>query len=195
MSKPELQRLLDLQSFLQKFNEIDRAFYHPGSKTRHETDTEHSFSLSMAAWFLAPHFPKLKVDEIIKMALVHDLVEIYAGDTYIFADKTVLDTKAQRELEAYKRIKQEWPDFPDMLKMIDAYEKLETPESKFVYALDKLMPIFMIFLGEGYTWQKKKITLEMLLESKTNKVELSPEINDYYTQLISLLKDNKHYFS
>lgn len=194
MRQPELQRILDLQAFLQKFNNIDRAVLHPGSKTRWETDTEHTLSLVMVAWFLAASFPKLKVDKIIKFALVHDLVEIYAGDTYIYGDKSLLDSKVQREREALERIEIEWPDFPAMAKTIRSYERLSSPESKFVYALDKLMPIFMILLGKGLTWQEKQITLDKLIESKTDKVALSPEINRYYKKLLIVLKENQHYF-
>jgi putative hydrolase of HD superfamily len=194
MKQPELQRLLDLQTFLQKFHYIDRVVHHPGSKTRRETDTEHTFSLVMMAWFLAPSFPKLNLDKIIKFALVHDLVEIYAGDTYVYADKTIIDTKLQREREALEQIEQEWPDFPDMTQTIHCYEKLDTPESKFIYALDKLMPPFMIFLNQGYTWHQEKISLDKLIDSKTEKVALSPEINGYFKKLVALLKANQNYF-
>jgi putative hydrolase of HD superfamily len=195
MKQPELQRLLDLQTFLQKFHYIDRVVHHPGSKTRLETDTEHTFSLVMMAWFLAPYFPKLNTDKIIKFALVHDLVEIYAGDTYVYADQALLDSKKQREHEALERIETEWPDFSDMTKTIRTYEKLDSPESRFVYALDKVMPPFMIFLGEGYTWHQEKVTLNKLVDSKSQKVALSPEINDYFKKLVKLLKANQQYFA
>ncbi len=194
MGRPELQRLLDLQSFLQKFNSIDRRIFHPGSKTRLETDTEHSFSLAMAAWFLVHYFPELNKDEVIKLSLVHDLVEVYAGDTYIYGDEETLKSKKPRELAAFSRIKKEWPDFPDMVETIASYEQLASPESKFVYALDKLMPILVIFLGEGQTWHKDKITLEQLKNNKDDKVAVSPEVNKYYKKLIKLLEANQHYF-
>jgi putative hydrolase of HD superfamily len=194
MGQPELQRILDLQAFLQKFNSIDRAILHPGSTTRRETDTEHSFSLAMVAWFLASGFPELNIDKLIKFALVHDLVEIYAGDTFAYGDKSLIDSKVQREHDALKQIEAEWPDFKEMVKTIRRYEKLDSPESKFVYALDKLMPIFMVLLGKGLTWQEKQITLDKVIESKTQKVALSPEINSYYKKLLVLLKENEHYF-
>ena len=81
-----------------------------------------------------------------------------------------------------------------MVKAMHAYERRESPEDKFVYALDKLMPIFMIFLGNGYTWQQEKITLDQLLEKKASKVALSPEINPYYEELVQLLRKNEDYF-
>lgn len=195
MEQPPLNRLLELQSFLLHFHKIERVVYFPDSTKRRETDTEHAYSLAMAAWFLAQYFKELDRDLIIKLALVHDLVEIYAGDTYIYADQAELDTKAQREAEAMKQIKHEWPDFGDMTQLIEAYEKRQTPESCFVYALDKLMPIFMIFLGHGYTWKEEKITLEQLQANKEPKVSSSPEIHHYYGELVELLKSHRHYFA
>jgi hypothetical protein len=57
------------------------------------------------------------------------------------------------------------------------------------------MPIMLIFIGEGYTWQKKSITPEMLDEVKRHKVKLSPEIQPYYDELYGLLLQNRHYFT
>ncbi|HSX52858.1 MAG TPA: HD domain-containing protein [Patescibacteria group bacterium] len=192
--KPDLQRLFDLQHFLHKFHAIERIVYLPGKNPRYETDTEHTFTLAMTAWFLAQYFDDIDTDKCIKLALVHDLVEIYAGDTYAFADKAVLDSKTAREAKALGQITKEWQDFPDMVQAIEDYEKLNSKESKFVFALDKIMPPLVIFMGEGYTWQKHKITFAMHHEVKIESVAQSAAILDYYNQLVELMQKNLDYF-
>jgi len=194
MNKPELQRLLDLQTFLLAFRDIERVNYLPNKGDTPENDVEHSYHLAMAAWFLAQYFPHLNRDKIIRYAMAHDLVEVHAGDTYIFADDDSINTKKQREHDAFEKIKKDWKDFPDLIDAIAAYESKNDEESKFVYALDKIMPIMMNFLGKGYGEHKHKITLDVLHEHKKDKVSASPEINEYYHDLYNLLEQNLDYF-
>jgi putative hydrolase of HD superfamily len=192
--KPNIQRLFDLQNLLHQFHEIQRKVYLPGANRRAETDTEHVFTHAMTAWFLAQYFPELDTNIIIRQALVHDLVEIYAGDTYAFGDKTTIDSQADREQKALQRIAKEWPDFPEMTKAIEDYEDLGTPESCFVYALDKLMPAFICYMDEGHFWNKHKITYDQHHAKKSPQVQKSPQILHYYNEFVKLLQQNPHYF-
>ncbi|HXH26835.1 MAG TPA: HD domain-containing protein [Candidatus Acidoferrum sp.] len=192
--KPDINRLIQLHRLLLDFQAIERIAHVPG-KFEQENDTEHSYNLALSAWYLAEYFPELNKDKVIRFALVHDLVEIHAGDTYIYADQTVIDTKEERERAALSTLEKDWPDFPDMLTEIKAYETKDSAEAKFVYALDKLMPIMLIFIGEGYSWQKERVTLEQLHSNKQPKVASSPEIKPCYDQLYELLLQHRHYFS
>lgn len=191
---PDITRLFELQNFLHKFHFIERVVYIPEMLDRNETDTEHSFTLAMTSWYLAQFFPELDINKCIRYSLVHDLVEIYAGDTFAFAEQKRLDSKASREKRALEKIAQEWKDFPEMINAIRAYESLDDAESKFVYALDKVMPPLIIFMGEGLTWRKNKITFELHHKKKLTQVPKSPEIYHYYKQLVELMKKNLEYF-
>jgi len=190
---PNLQRLFDLYSLLLQLQQVKRIVHLPVSHER-ENDIEHSYSLAMAAWFLVQYFPKLNKDRVIRFALVHDLVEVYAGDTYIYAEQHIVEGKKDREKKALKRLEKEWPDFPEMIELIKDYEARTSEEARFVYALDKIMPIILIFLANGYTWQKEGIALKRLHSVKKNKVALSPEIDKYYQDLYRLLQKNIHLF-
>ncbi len=154
---------------------------------RHENDTEHSYNLTMTAWFLTPHFPELDKDLLIRYALVHDLVEVHAGDTYIYGSNEELSTKAEREKVAAEKLHKDWPDFSEMHELIEDYEARANPEARFIYALDKIMPIMQIYIHEGYTWQKEGITAEQLHANKYDKVKLSPEVSPYYDEPYELL--------
>ena len=190
MSKrPTLTRLLDLQEMLLKFSQIDRVVHRKhAAKMIYETDTEHSYNLAMTAWFLGSHFPELDRDLLIRLSLVHDLVEVHAGDTYVYADPAILATKHEREAKALLQLRQEWADFPDMISHIETYEKRESPEAAFVYALDKIMPMMQIYINKGHTWQQENLTLDRLAKTKHSKVSVSPTILKYYEELYKLLK-------
>ncbi|HYH75307.1 MAG TPA: HD domain-containing protein [Candidatus Saccharimonadales bacterium] len=194
MDQPDITRLLSFQSLLLQFQAIERVTHIPGSH-RPENDTEHSYNLAMTAWFVSQYFPELDKDTVIRYALIHDLVEVHAGDTYVYADQAMLDSKHEREAAALAKLEAEWPDFPAMANTIKAYELRADAEAKFVYALDKIMPIMVIFLSEGYTWQQEGITPERLDQVKRHKVAVSPEIEPYYQALYQLLLANRHFFA
>lgn len=186
--KPDIHRLIELQKLLAAFSQVERRAYrrHAGQYVP-ENDTEHSYNLAMTAWYLTQWFPELDKDLVLRYALVHDLMEVHAGDTYIYGSEAELASKQQREAEALGKLEADWADFKDMTGTIHAYEKRADAESKFVYALDKIMPIMLIYIHDGYSWQKDNVTVEMLYEAKIGKVGLSPEILPYFEQLHELL--------
>lgn len=186
--KANISRLLELQRLLVSFSQVERVTHrqHAG-KFIQENDTEHSYNLAMTAWYLAQWFPALNKDALIRYGLVHDLVEIYAGDTYIYGSEADLASKKQREADALQRLEDEWDDFEDMVTTIHAYENKVDAESRFIYALDKIMPIMLIYIHDGYTWKKEGVTVDMLRKAKIDKVKLSPEILPYFEQLSELL--------
>ena len=186
MKKPSFERILDMQQLLFAFTEIDRLIHFPDSKRidRRENNAEHSFSLAVMAWFLSQYYPILKKHRLIQYALVHDLVEVYAGDEQaVGRTKAAEKAKKEREHKAYLRLKKEWTDFPDMLEHIEGYETKKDNEAKFIYALDKLMPLLLNMLSEGKTWRKYRFTQNDVMTSKDTKVTISPEINELWQKI------------
>jgi putative hydrolase of HD superfamily len=188
----KLERILPFAKLLNEFRLVDRMLYANG-KDRMDNDVEHSYQLAMLAWYIAD-LEKLPFNQekLLKYALIHDLVEVYAGDTYIFSkDQTFIESKEEREAEAMVKLKENFPDFEDLHALIEQYEKKEDRESRFVYALDKIQPIINIYLDGGRIWKEEEITQEMLETSKKDKVALSPEIKEYFDELMLLLKENE----
>lgn len=192
--KPDLHRLLDLQKLLLAFRAVDRQLQIPPHLDKFENDAEHSYSLAMMAWFLADHFPHLDRDLVIRFALAHDLVEIYAGDTFSYSSAETLQQKHYDEAAALKQLRQEWPDFPELLEIIEAYESRDSAEAKFIYALDKLLPALVDYLNEGRGWHHHNITFAMFCEEKNRKIPLSPEVNQYCRALIKILETQQYLF-
>lgn len=186
--KADISRLLELQKLLASFNQVDRRSHRQhGNAFVPENDTEHSYNLAMTAWYIAQWFPELDKSLVIQYALVHDLVEIHAGDTYIYGTEEELASKQRREAEALDTLEKEWVDFDDMNTTIHAYERRSDAESKFVYALDKIMPVMLIYIHDGYTWKKEGVTVDMLYKAKIEKIKTSPEILPYFEELHALL--------
>ena len=190
-----LRSLLDFVEFTHLFQQVKRIVLVNGEE-RWENDAEHSYQLSLTAWYLVEH-NKLNLDlnKIVLLALVHDLPEAYAGDTYIFDEQTVLDGKQKREAEAVQLLKKNFPDFSSLHELMAEYEARKTPESRFIYALDKLLPVLNIYLDRGRTWQKKGITLEQLFQAKNDKISISSDLFPYWKELAAILRQNKQLFS
>jgi len=193
-AKPSLKRLLEFQELLLKLRAVERTIYLPPDNEQ-ENDVEHSYNLAMTAWFLSPHFAHLDTDKLVRLALAHDLLEVHSGDTFVYGDEAALASKHQREQQAVKLLAKDWPDFTDLHDAIKEYEARQSDEAKFVYALDKLMPTFLNVMSKGYFWLKHSITYERFREEKAAKVAISPEINNYYEQLLKLLQEHPEYFA
>lgn len=191
--KPDIKRLVDLHSLLLQFQAVIRASQVPG-ENRGENDVEHSYILAMGAWYLAPHFPELDSQKLIKIALAHDIVEIHAGDTPAFGPQEDIATKEAREKKALDRLAKEWADFPDMLEAILDYKNKASAEAKFVYALDKILPAILNYLSQGATWKRFNVTIEDFIVEKERKIPKDSPLWSYYEQLLALLKTHPEMF-
>jgi putative hydrolase of HD superfamily len=191
LSSPEdlrLSRALEFSDLLNRFRLVERVVY-INDKNRWENDIEHSYQLAMLAWYIASSRKlDFDLDLLIKYALVHDLVEVYAGDTYFYStDKSHVESKEIREHEALERIREEFWDFPDLYEAMVNYEKKADLESRFVYALDKIHPMINIYMCGSQLFKEKEVTSEMLYDNKRDKVALSPEVKPYFDELMRIL--------
>lgn len=188
-----LNQLIEFVKFTHLFHHTERTARIPGF-TRYANAVEHSYQLTLLAWYLitANSLP-LDKDLAIKYALVHDTVEAYAGDTY-FYDREAQKTKHSREEAARKKLARVFPEFSDLKELLDKYEAREDPESRFVYALDKLIDPLNIYLEDGKLWQEKQVTLPLLRELKNDKVASAKEVERYWKKLVTILEENEEFF-
>ncbi|MEX0652148.1 MAG: HD domain-containing protein [Candidatus Paceibacterota bacterium] len=181
-------------TLINKFRDVERLIYATGLD-RNENDAEHSYQLAMTAWYILSEGKyTLNKDLIIKYALVHDFVEVYAGDTWFYRSESDNIEKKEREKQSAIRLNKEFPEFPDFHETIEDYENQIDNEGRFVYALDKLLPIINVYLDKGRNWKKHKVTLQMLIDGKTTKIAVSPEIEAYYKELLLILEEHKDMF-
>ena len=154
---------------------------------RHENSAEHSWHLSVMALVLAEHAnAEVNTLRVLKMLLVHDIVEIDSGDTYIY-DAAGNDTKSQREQDAARRLFGLLP--PDqqaeMSTLWQEFEARETPEAKFAAALDRLMPLLHNSHTEGRSWREHGISKQQVLHLNRHTAEGSQTLWDYAEALIN----------
>jgi putative hydrolases of HD superfamily len=152
---------------------------------RQENSAEHSWHLAMMALALAEHAPAgTDVARVIRMVLVHDLVEIDAGDLFLYADRNEHDKQDAAELAAADRIFAILPaeQGTAMRQLWDEFTERRTPEAKFARALDRLQPMMENMAVGGGTWQRHGITADQVLA----KVEL---IEDGSSSLGSYARD------
>lgn len=189
MFSKKLSELLSFSKVVNALQGVERVVRIPETERR-ENDVEHSYHLAMLAWYVADS-NGLSFDRnlLLRYALIHDFVEVYAGDTYIYStNKEDHDTKKEREELARIRLENEFPEFSELHSTILEYEMQENNESKFIYVLDKLHPVFQIYLDGGRDWKKHQVTLEMLIDKKENKAKMSPELLPYWNELLSILR-------
>ena len=181
---------------LHDFQNVERIIPVIDKPDRLENDAEHSYTLTMFAWFLIDSVGlDMNKDLVIKYCLVHDLVETYAGDTYIFdTDEKKKNEKHDREEKARMKIKKQFPEFREMNDLIQNYENKSDEESRFVYALDKVIPAMTNYLnrGEGRGGFKKMgLTLDMLKEYKKDKVSAHPDVEKLWDEFLHLLEEDE----
>lgn len=184
-----LENLLHFTDLLHKFRAVERRLLVRDSE-RSENDSEHSYSLAMLAWYIkTTHKLNLNTERLFEYALAHDLVEVYAGDTFFYhTNEAVSQDKIKRELAAAETLRTEFSEFPELHEIIEKYEQKSDAESRFIYALDKMEPVLNIYLDKGRTWRKNKVTLEMLESSKIPKIAIDPTISGIFTDLVNRLR-------
>lgn len=160
------QELADQLAFLREIDALKsvqrRSQLMNGS--RRENSAEHSWHVAMAAVVLAQYANEpVELSRVIMMLLVHDIVEIDAGDTYAY-DAGGLTTQAEREEQAASRLFGLLPDGQrdELMALWHEFEANETAEAKFALTLDRLLPVLHNYAEEGGTWRGHHVDRKMV---------------------------------
>lgn len=139
---------------------------------RRESDADHSYHLAIMVLTFIEDFKYLDVLKCLKIALLHDIVEIFAWDTY-FIDEEKLKTKKQREDESLKKIEEIlWKtSFENFKEIIQEYEEKKSKEAIFVSQLDKLHPIIQIYLTWWRDFHTFKAKKDEVIANKYEKID------------------------
>lgn len=165
MFMDRLERQMKFIEELDKNKGIDRQTYTLEGK-RKENDAEHMFHLAIMAAVLSEHANEpVDVLKVMTMVLIHDAVEIDAGDTYAY-DTAGNTTKREREVKAADRIFHILP--PDQEEYFrglwEEFEANETPEARFANALDKVQPTMLNHTSGGLAWKEHGVAISQILE-------------------------------
>ena len=166
-------------------NVLRRSFVTDGS--RRENSAEHSWHLCMFALTLAEYAPEgTDISHVIKMLLVHDLVEIYAGDTYLY-DEEGNKTKKKRENDAADKLYSMLPDTQgeELKNLWYEFERCDTDEALFANALDRLQPILLNYTDNGRAWKEHDISKQNVEEHAYRLTRLAhPKLKNFTLALL-----------
>src|SRR5258708_4636824 len=169
-----------------KLKEIFRQTINTQSR-RAENDAEHSWHLCLCVIVLAEHanIPGLDVLRVLKMLIVHDLVEIDAGDTFAY-DVAAMAHQHERETAAATRIFGLLPadQAHDFRALWDEFEEQKTPEAKFAAAIDRFQPMLLNCLTQGGAWQAHGITHDRVIARNAHIAAGSEALWAYVDQML-----------
>ena len=137
---------------------------HLSGNGRNENDAEHSWHMAVMAYLLKEYAnEKIDIAKVMLMCLIHDIVEIDAGDTYAY-DTESLKTQKNREDAAKERIFSILPDGQkaEFIALFDEFEAYETAESKFAHAMDNIQPLILNNSNGGSDWKAHDVAVEQI---------------------------------
>lgn len=158
------------------------------NRERRENDAEHSWHIALAGILLAEHCPDhIDIFRVTKMLLVHDLVEIYAGDTFCY-DKAANADKELREKEAADRLfyTLPYPQSEELKTLWEEFDQMETPDSRFGAAMDRLLPFLANCHTEGATWREGAVHRASVLERLAPIEKAAPAVWEELLPMVDL---------
>lgn len=185
MINERLKKQIEFMIEIDKMKNLYRQTYVLG-EDRKENDAEHSWHLGILAFLLA-EYSNSPVDilKTVKMVLIHDIVEIDAGDTYCY-DSEGNRSKAEREEKAAKRIFGILPDnqCAEFYSLWREFEECETEEAKFASVLDRLQPLILNYSKDGISWKEHGIFKEQVAKRNEQCVHGSTQLAELITAII-----------
>ena len=178
-----MKRLEQQMQFIERLDamkQIGRQTY-LSDGSRKENDAEHSWHLAIMAMLLT-EYAEEPVDRlhVIEMVLIHDIIEIEAGDTYAY-DKQAHTTKQARETLAADHLFSMLPEDQEkrLRELWDEFEAYETPEAKFAHMLDNVQPTMLNHASDAKAWEEHQVRLSQILHRNKRGSETSRELWQY----------------
>ncbi|MCD8123412.1 MAG: HD domain-containing protein [Clostridiales bacterium] len=183
-----LKRQLDFVLEIDREKNIFRQT-HLSGHGRNENDAEHAWHMAIMAYLLREYSnEKIDIAKVMLMCLIHDIVEIEAGDTYAY-DEAGRSTQKAREDAAKEKLYSILPDDQkrELTALFDEFEAFQTAEARFAHAMDNLQPLLLNNSNGGSDWMEHEVTAKQVYE-RQEKTRLGSEI--LYEVTDQILKDN-----
>ena len=183
-----MNHLLNQIEFIREIDKLKYIFRKTKliNSDRPENDAEHSWHLAMMAIVLAGHANEpIDLEKVMKMVLIHDIVEIDSGDVFVY-DTAKNHDNFDEELKAARRIFGILPEeqAEEFINLWIEFEEMKTPESKFARALDRLEPLLQNASNNGGTWREFDVKYDQVMEKKQVIKDGSEELWKFAKQLI-----------
>lgn len=186
MDSSRIEQQLAFIQEIDSLKRVERKSFVSGTR-RLENSAEHSWHVALMGWLLCEHAPpSVNPDRVVRMLLVHDLVEIDAGDTLLYAAAEAHRLQRERELLAAQRLFGLLPaeQAASLRALWDEFEARETPDAKFAAGIDRLQPLILNVMSEGAAWRRYGVTAQEVYEKNRHIADASPELWAVAEQLI-----------
>ena len=180
-----LQKQLDFALEIDKEKNIFRQT-HLSGHGRNENDAEHAWHMAIMAYLLKDYANEpVDIAKVMIMCLIHDVVEIDAGDTYAY-DEEGKKTQKAREEAAKERIYSLLPEDQkeELAAIFDEFEESKTPESKFAHAMDNLQPLMLNNSNDGGDWREHGVSAKQVYGRQSRTKEGSEKLYEVTDQII-----------
>lgn len=180
MDKERLKKQFDFFKEIDKEKEIFRQTY-LADASRKENDAEHAWHMAIMTVLLSEYAnEEIDVLKTVTMLLIHDIVEIDAGDTYAY-DSEGKKTQEEREQKAADRIFHLLPDdqADKMYALWEEFEAQQTPEAKFARTMDNIQPMMLNDASNGLSWDEHQVKLSQILKRNERTAKGSEQIWEY----------------
>lgn len=184
MDNERLKKQLDFALEINKEKEIFRQTH--VTETRRENDAEHAWHMAIMIYLLKEYAnEEFDMAKAMMMALIHDIVEIDAGDTYAY-DAEGLSTKEAREEKAAERIFGILPEEQkeELKALFYEFEACQTPEARFARVMDSLQPMMLNDLHNGMDWRAHKVTKSQIEKRNKKTPEGSLMLWNYIQKMV-----------
>ncbi|MCE2963064.1 MAG: HD domain-containing protein [Chitinophagales bacterium] len=162
------------------------------SGEKYENDAEHSWHICLMAMVLSRHSnDSMDVFKVIKMLLIHDIVEIDVGDTFLYSENR--NAVFEKEKQAAKRIFGLLPETQkeEFFSLWLEFEEKKTAEAKFAGSIDRLQPILANFLNDGITWKENGVKYDQVIEKNKVIDEGTHALWDYAQNILNQANNSK----
>ena len=180
-----LKKQLDFALEIDKEKNILRQT-HLSGHGRNENDAEHAWHMAIMAYLLREYSNEpVDITRVMLMCLIHDVVEIDAGDTYAY-DEEGKKTQKAREEAAKERIYSLLPEDQkeELAAIFDEFEESKTPESKFAHAMDNLQPLVLNNSNDGGDWREHGVSAKQVYGRQSRTKEGSEKLYEVTDQII-----------
>ena len=193
---PAMQDLDAQISFIRELDKLKSVYRLARVKSddnRRENSAEHSWHLCLMAHVLKDYADEgIDLNKVTRLLLIHDIVEIDAGDTFAFAPQSALNEQPAKELSAATRLFGLLPSHQgeELLNLWLEFDRRETPEACYAVAIDRVAPLFMNVVNDGGSWRHQRLSRSQVLKRNEFIQTATPRLWDYVVAQIELAVAN-----
>ncbi|MGB1257363.1 MAG: HD domain-containing protein, partial [Thiolinea sp.] len=182
-----LQQQIDFIRELDQLKRVHRKLKLRFDNDRFENSAEHSWHITLAAQVLQQYAEEnIDISRVTMMLLIHDVVEIDAGDTFAFADQAAQDAQEIAEHQAAERLFGLLPEeqSEQFLTLWHEFERAESPDARFAKAIDRILPLFQNMQNGGGSWREHGVTREQVRKRNDYLQQSAPALWEYACEQI-----------